>query len=291
MRSQTETILTLEAIEHFLSSLSDKGRSPQTTKAYGSDLREFLKWVSANTHEKRVSLVPGADMSVTESFEVTAMRWLQSQRTIVAPKTTGRRLSSLRSFARWAGYGLVLEDYSPPEAARALPHPIPEGMPGVRRMIEVARGPHQAALVAFGGFVGCRVAETLAIRPADFNFTEMTLEIRGKGDKRRIVPVSPEAWTVVQRAVLDGAVKSMTEPIMPFKDRFARKIVTTLGARAELSRHVSSHDLRATFATELHDRTKNIRLVQELLGHASVTTTELYTAVRLDSMREAVRML
>lgn len=276
MHSSKVTTVTPEVIDSLLNSLCAKGRSENTLKAYRSDLSEFLRWA-----ERPISM---------EEFEDQAMIWLNNNRRIVAPKTTGRRLSSLRCFARWAGQPGLLTEYSAPTPARAMPHPIPEGMDGVRRMIEAAEKINQKAVVAFGGFVGCRIAETLAVTAADFNFGEMTLTIRGKGDKQRIVPVSDEAWTVIQRPVLDTAIRDMNAPVIDYKDRFARKVVTDLGNRADLTRSVSSHDLRATFATAVYDKTKDIRLVQELLGHASSQTTELYTGVKLESMRSAVNL-
>ena len=276
MLSQTATTLTLESIDKHLSSLSEMGRSSQTTKAYGSDLREFLKWC-------KISPLP------MEMYPSMAMSWLNSQRMIVAPKTTGRRLSSLRSFAKWAGMKGCLDEYVAPTPARPMPHPLPEGMEGVRRMIAATNNHSHKAIVALCGMVGTRIAEALTLCPKDFDMEQMTVLIRGKGDKSRIVPVSTEAWSVIQRPVLDRAVfTGMTVPVINYQDRFARKIITDLGVRAGLRRPVSSHDLRMTFGSAVYEKTKDLRATQELVGHASSQTTELYTAVRLDTMRAAV---
>ena len=207
----------------------------------------------------------------------------------MAPKTTSRRLTSLRAFAKWAGWGDMLSDYSAPTAARGIPHPLPEGIDGVHRLIGCTRNEKQKALVALCGLMGCRIAEALAVRPSDFDLHDMTLSIRGKGDKTRIVPVSESAWGVlcspVTRAFVDG-----DREVVGLKDRFARRVITTLGERAGLRRAISSHDLRSTFATAVFDKTKDIRVTQELLGHASVSTTELYTLVGMDKMRSAVEL-
>lgn len=209
----------------------------------------------------------------------------------MAPKTTGRRISSLRSWAKWAGLGVVLDEYVPPSPARPVPHPIPEGMDGVRRMITVAKNTRHKAIVAFGGLCGLRIAETLTVRAMDFDMREMLLTVHGKGDKRRIIPVSPEAWEIVQRPVLDTAAYSgLAAPVIGYQDRFARQIITDLGQQAGLSRPVSSHDLRMTFGSAVYEATKDIRATQELLGHSSAATTELYTMVRVETMREAVRL-
>ena len=76
--------------------------------------------------------------------------------------------------------------------------------------------------------------------------------------------------------------------LVHYEDRSARKCITSLGRKAGLSRAISSHDLRATFATILNDRNVNIRVIQELLGHSSVATTEIYTGVGMQALADAV---
>ncbi len=76
--------------------------------------------------------------------------------------------------------------------------------------------------------------------------------------------------------------------LCPFSDRVARAIVTRLGRLAKLAREISSHDLRATYATIIQSKTKDILVLKELLGHASVTTTQAYPLTSLEAMREAV---
>lgn len=182
----------------------------------------------------------------------------------------------------------MMRDYSAPSPAKSQPHPLPEGMEGVRRLIDVARNDQQRALIALCGMLGCRVAEALSVHPSDFNTGEMLLTIRGKGDKTRVVPISSMAWQVlampVTRAMCEG------RGVIDYKDRFARRVITDLGVKAGLKRHISSHDLRATFATAVYDKTLDLRVTQELLGHSSSQTTELYTGVTADSMRKAVEL-
>lgn len=276
MHSTRATTLTSESIELFRSSLSERGKSTNTVKCYATDLRMFLKGLDSLQ-------VP------QEQFESQAMRWLNETRATTAPKTTCRRLTSLRAFAKWAGWGNVLGEYSPPTPSRGTPHPLPEGIDGVERLLEVCTNDKQRALVALCGYCGLRVAEALAVRPAHFNLTEMTLTVRGKGDRTRVVPVSAKAWEVLARPYIKH-YESRT-PLVGLKDRFARRTITDLGLRAGLTRHISSHDLRSTFGTEVYDKTLDLRATQELLGHQSVETTQLYTAVSMDKMRAAVDAL
>lgn len=155
-------------------------------------------------------------------------------------------------------------------------------------MIAAAKNHEQAALVTLGGFVGCRISESLSLTVNSFDLHDMLVSIRGKGDKTRVVPMSDEAWTHLAPAFALAHLKE-DQRLVSYKDRFARQIVTNLGTRAGLSRKIASHDLRATFATAALDKTNNIRVVQELLGHASSQTTEIYTGIGVAQMREAVQ--
>lgn len=271
------TTLTFAHIAKFQNSLSARGRSAQTVKCYGSDLRVMLEELET----------PSISM---EEFEDTAMEWLQEHRREVAPKTTSRRLTSLRAFAKWAGWGPLLTEYSAPTPARGMPHPLPEGIEGVKRLIAATKYENHQALVTLCGLCGLRVAEALAVKPSHFNHESHTLSIRGKGDKTRIIPVSGTAWGYLVRPVTRAFIEGDRE-VVGLKDRFARRVITELGERAGLQRHISSHDLRATFATAVYDKTRDLRVTQELLGHSSSQTTELYTGITDEKMRKAVEDL
>lgn len=167
---------------------------------------------------------------------------------------------------------------------------MPEGVSGVHRLIDAANHQNHKTLVALCGLVGLRVAEALSVRGNDFNLLEMSLTIRGKGDKTRIVPISESAWNVMALSVAHSRLEE-NQPIVGLKDRFARRVITELGVRAGLQRHISSHDLRATFATAVYDKCLDQRVVQELLGHSSGQTTEVYIGRSADQMRSAVEGL
>jgi site-specific recombinase XerD len=267
------TILTPEAIVAYQQWCTGRGRSHNTVRAYGSDLREFLK---------------SAEGTVTkEEYEELAQAWLNLTRQLVAPSTTARRLTSLKSFAKWAKWGSVLEEYIAPKPGKTVPHPIPEGVDGLFRMIEHAKNVQQEALVALGGLVGLRVGESLSFACQNLDLESMMATIRGKGDKTRTVPMSEQAWNHIAPAYAMAATRD-GQHLITYKDRFARQVITNLGARAGLRRAVRSHDLRATFATAAYDKTGDIRVVQELLGHNSTSTPEVYTGVRIETLREAV---
>lgn len=136
--------------------------------------------------------------------------------------------------------------------------------------------------------MGCRISESIALRPKDFDLEAMTVTIRGKGDKTREVPVSKAAWDAIAVAYINAFLVSSSARLIPLTERAARGVVTRLGKKLGLPRNIASHDLRATFATHILDQTGDIALVQELLGHSNPNTTKSYTLVNRNKMRKAV---
>jgi integrase/recombinase XerC len=276
MQSNRATTLSEESIDRFHSWCSARGKSENTTKAYRSDLKGFL-------------LAVGEFSIPMEEFEELAMSWLNMTRAKSAPKTTQRRLTSLKQFGRWAGLVEPLDDYVAPRPAKTKAHPLKEGMDGARRMIRFAKNDQQVAIVALGAMVGCRISETLSLTIHSFDIPDMSVTIRGKGDKTRIVPVSTEAWEYLIPCY-SKAMTNQGQRLVTYADRTARGIVSDLAAAADLAAPGRSHDLRATFATSVFDQCKNIRVVQELLGHGQVSTTEIYTSARFEQLRKAVEL-
>jgi integrase/recombinase XerD len=277
MRTNPETTPSSESIESFLLSLTARGRSEATIKAYGSDLRLFVEWAGP--------------MPDTQNFEAVAAQWLNTFRPHWSPKTTNRRLTTLRAYARWARMETPdLDDYRPPVPGRAVPHPLPEGIPGVLRIIEACRNDRQRAMVALCGLAGLRLHEALGVQPTSVNVQEMELTVRGKGDKTRVLDIGHPLWVWLSPA-LANCVLERRVYVVDYKDRFARTAITQAAERAGLSRPVSSHDLRATFLTALYDKTLDLRLVQEYAGHASNVTTEVYTGVSRAKTRDAINRI
>lgn len=269
----TERQLSTESVVSYQNSISATGRSTATAKAYGSDLKCLLEWA-------------GRDISLAE-LEATAATWLNETRQEVSPSTTNRRLTAIRGFARWAGLTTCLSEYKPPKGSRAVPHPIPEGMEGVFRMCEEAANDQHRALFAMQGLLGMRVSEALSIRPKDIDVANMQVTVRGKGDVTRTIPLSERAWAFIRPATED-AITTQRPRVLGMSDRGARAAVTATGERLGFQRAISSHDLRATLATGMYDKTKDLRAVQEVLGHASSTTTEIYTMVAMTTMRDGM---
>lgn len=220
-----------------------------------------------------------------QSLESLSAKWLNETRDAASPKTTERRRTSLRTYSKWAKVKKnLLSDYSVPSARKGRPHPLPEGIDGVERMCSSTGDYKRAALYALQGFLGLRVAEALSVHRSNFDLGQMSLTVRGKGDKERTIALSSRAWRWIERAYNEAG----TGPIVGMPDRTARDAITKAGVQLGFARHISSHDLRATAGTALFRKTKDIRLVQDFLGHSSITTTELYVGTSFDDMREGL---
>lgn len=281
MQRHRETTLTQESIVRFQNSLSGRVSSLHTVKAYGSDLKMFLQDLGDTDP---------TPVDIETELEELGLAWLSKNRKTLAPRTTARRLTSLREFTKWSGWPGMFSDFATPRVGRAIPHPLPEGMDGIRRMLRAATdNEKQQAMLALCGMCGLRLHETLELHPNDFIFDRpgaVWLQVRGKGDVVRYVPVSEEAMRYLSAPWVRA--KTGGHLVVPMKDRYARRCVTDLGKRARLQRSVSSHDLRATFATAVYNKTKDKMLVQRLLGHASGHTTEVYIGTDVDVMLAGV---
>lgn len=286
--------LTQGFIDKFLSSLSEKGHPKNTVRAYKSDVMMFLTWTERTPEE--------LNALNQEDLERLMAQYINLHRQTWKPKTTTRKLTALRAWGKHLGYHGVLEGYVAPTPARAQPHPIEEGVSAVRRMIQVASTAEHRALVALCGLAGLRVSETRSVLMGDINLKDRMLYVRGKGSRDRLVPLSHAAWealTDVFNEILIANAPAMEQggfdavkdiPLVMLSDRRAREVITLVAKRAGVKHRVSSHDLRATFATAAYDKTKNLRAVQDLLGHSSSKTTEVYTGISQQRMREAVEL-
>ena len=267
-----ETTLTIASIDKFRTSSIARGRSRHTVRAYSSDLRGLLEWAESVTHDE---------------FDEVACEYLTETRADAAAKTTMRRRSAFKAYARWARFPVPdLDDYRAPTPAKVVPHPLPEGIEGVKRLMAVCSTDEERLLIGLCGMEGLRISEALAVTWADVDVPNLLLKVRGKGDKGRVLPLNKSLLPLMAWLAHDRP----HDPLVAMPDRTARRCITRMGRDARLKRPISSHDLRATFATAAYDKTKDIRVVQELLGHADSRTTEGYIGVRIDAMRDAANL-
>lgn len=263
-------IISADTLDQFEESLSARGLSGGTVLKYGRNIREFAEWVSGQPER---------------ACGDQLVRWVSEVRESGAAASTVRlKLAAARAFGKFADEHVG--QYKVPPLPPATPHPLPGGIADVRRMLAVADG-IERHVVALGGLAGMRVEEIVNITrdQAAFLGGKQYLKIFGKGGKVRMVPVSSELAVIL-------AEMPSTGRLVPLSNSGARAMVTRVARRAGVVGHdggeVSSHDLRATFATTVYRNTKDIRLVQELLGHSSITTTQIYVGVDADDKLKGV---
>ncbi len=265
----------------------ERGASRATCDAYRRDLVQFFDFLQDATIE-----FPG---SVTEGVIADFMMELQNRG--LRQNSLARKTSSLRHFYRY----LLMEEYVTTDPTRLLRTPSPPkrfkgalNVEEVDRLIEATdRESNPAfrlrdrAMFELLYATGLRVSELLHLRPGDLNFQFKFLRTVGKGNKERLVPFHDRA----ERAVLDYLEQG--RPVLSrrrvadtlFVNRFGRplsrmgfwKILRKYGLLAGITAELTPHTLRHSFASHLLANGVDLRILQELLGHASITTTEIYT--------------
>ena len=282
----------------WLSSLKHERRaSPNTLRAYGDDVTRFLAFqrehLGGTVTEHALSKLRPADIRAfiaTRRGEGLGAGGVQ------------RALAAIRSFYKFLAREGILENAAPravrtPRIKRGLPRPLSEA-DAARAIAEAGEhnvewlAARDTALLTLLYGAGLRVSEALSLKRGDVPLGE-TLTILGKGRKERVVPVLP----VVRDAIGDyaGKLPFTGAPSAPLfvsrrgnamSPREAQALMQNLRGRLGLSERATPHALRHSFATHLLQGGGDLRSVQELLGHASLSTTQTYTAVDVRQLME-----
>ncbi len=292
-----------DALEGWLTHIAAlDGASANTVAAYSGDLRGFLVFVTQHHGE---SLGTGALGRLT----VSDMRaWMAHERGRgVSARSLARSLSAVKSFTRWLA---EREGFDPtailsarsPRYQRRLPRPLSED--AAREVLGTvgaqAREPwiaaRDAAVLTLLWGCGLRISEALALDGADHPLPE-TLRVAGKGGRERLVPVLPAARdAVAQYAALCPYPVEAQAPLFRgtrggrLSPRTIQHVMAAVRAQLGLPATATPHALRHSFATHLLDAGGDLRAIQELLGHASLSTTQSYTAVDAARLVEVYRM-
>ena len=292
------------AATSFLNHLQiERGLAANSIAAYRRDLSKFAKFLGS---KPLADVVPE---TITE-FETT----LREAKLSVA--SINRVDSTLRSFFKHLqqeyGYADPTLEISPKKSARRLPKALTIAQ--IVSMIDAALRDGQPITVRDQAMLellyssGARVSELIGINMNDLSTIETddgvitTLKLRGKGSKERIVPLGSFAAKAIENYMVrvrpDLAAKSSkTTSALFLNSRGSRisrqsawQMVLDAAEAAGVTEHVSPHVFRHSYATHLLDGGADIRVVQELLGHASVTTTQIYTLITIDKVRESYSM-
>ena len=292
------------AATSFLNHLQiERGLAANSIAAYRRDLIKFANFLGSKP-------LSDVDPEAISQFETSLREAKLSNASI------SRVESTLRSFFKHLqqeyGYADPTLEISPKKSARRLPKALTIAQ--IVSMIDAALRDGQPTTVRDQAMLellyssGARVSELIGINVNDLSTVETddgiitTLKLRGKGSKERIVPLGSFASKAIENYMVrvrpDLAAKSAkTTPALFLNSRGSRisrqsawQMVLDAAEAAGVTEHVSPHVFRHSYATHLLDGGADIRVVQELLGHASVTTTQIYTLITIDKVRESYSM-
>lgn len=286
------------ALERYLRHVTiERGLAAHTLAAYRRDLDAYVAWLSAR----------GIDD--TAQIDAAAISAFIAERSSAIPMPAASSIARLQSSVRgWHRFlvreGIDADDPSarlrPPKLGRTLPKALT--IDQVERLLaapspDEASGIRDRALLELLYATGARVSEAVSLDVDDLAHGEI-LRLRGKGAKERIVPIGSYARAAVDayltrvRPELAARGRASAKLFLgvrgaPLSRQSAWLILRDAAEKAQISVDVSPHTLRHSFATHLLQGGADVRVVQELLGHASVATTQIYTHVTVDALRDA----
>jgi integrase/recombinase XerD len=277
----------------------ERGLSRHTMSAYERDLHRYARFMAGRgVHDpESVQLSDMADFAV-------AIATGSDGGQVLGQSSVARTVVAVRGFHRFClAEGLSSHDpgtdWQPPAVPRRLPKALAYDQ--VAALIESAGVGSDAvalrdvALIEILYGTGARVDEAVGLDRDDVDLDGRILLVRGKGGKQRLLPLGGAAVAAVEAYLVRGRevfTRGRTPAVFVNSrgNRLSRQsawaIVATAARRAGIPTPVSPHTLRHSFATHLVERGADVRVVQELLGHASVTTTQIYTRVTVDTLRE-----
>jgi len=282
-----------QAVERLLRQLAiERGLSKHTVAAYRRDLTGYLEVLEARGV---------TDASAISGDDVAAFRSSLADRGLAA-SSVARHLSAVKALHRWlVDERVAADDVAKDQRPPKLPSRLPKGISvsQMQRLLDTVVGDDPAslrdrALLELLYATGARISELISLDVDDIG--ESLVKVTGKGGKQRLVPVgsfaraATDAWLVRGRAAL--AANGRGTPALLLGARGGRlsrqaawEVIQRVAEEAEVP-HVSPHTFRHSFATHLLEGGADVRVVQELLGHASVATTQIYTHVTADTLRD-----
>lgn len=300
-------------VEWYLSDLSvAKGASPNTLSNYARDLNRYGEFV-VEAQKCGADAAPDwtqIDSGQIESF-LTHLGTGNEAHPPLAPSSISRSLSAVKSFHKWLlREGITSEN---PAATlkspkRSMPLPKALSVEEVGRLLDAVSNPDDVALLRDSALLeflyasGARVSEAIRVTADDLDFDDEFTVVRlfGKGRKQRLVPLGSHAVQAMNAYVTRArpvlATKGIGVPELflnlrgrPLSRQSAWEIIDRAAKRANIRTAVSPHTLRHSFATHLLEGGASIREVQELLGHSSVSTTQIYTKLSPALLSEVYR--
>ncbi|GAA5175419.1 site-specific tyrosine recombinase XerD [Pseudonocardia eucalypti] len=290
-----------DAVRGYLDHLVvERGVADNTLRSYRRDLTRYTGYLARHD----IHQLNGVTEAVVTDF-LASLREGDGENPPLATSSAARTLVAVRGLHKFA----TLDGVTPTDVARevhppAPPRRLPKALPldRVERLLEACGrddplGLRDRALLELLYSTGARISEAVGLDLDDVDLTGRAALLSGKGGKQRMVPVGRPAVAALDayrvRARPGLAIRGRGTPALFLNARGGRlsrqsawTVLRTAAERAKITEPVSPHTLRHSFATHLLEGGADVRVVQELLGHASVTTTQVYTLVTVDSLRE-----
>lgn len=270
----------------------ERGLAENTIASYTQDLVRFLDFLDTR------NLVP------SEVSQEDIMDYIASLRGALSVRSIARNLSSLKSFFRF----LVSDGKIESNPARLLNTPkLPKRLPGVLGPGEVEtllcqpdsadpRGQRDKAMLELLYATGLRVSELVGLKMVNINLEAGYVRTLGKGSKERMVPMGAKAMEALKAYIGDGRVRLLKKKNAPYLFLNARvkplsrqgfwKIIKRYGIKAGIRKEITPHLLRHSFASHLLEYGADLRAVQIMLGHADISTTQIYTHVTRERLKQ-----
>jgi len=283
--------------------LNTKQYSQNTVTAYNTDIADFLNFFT------RFNGAPATISDIKDADTLVFRSWLSDRaKRNLSAKSSARALSSLRSFYKYLAkhknipndaIGLISSPKIPRKLSKAIETTDISDMHDAIRVIDsqepwIAARDWALVVLIFG--CGLRISEALNIKNQDIINHPESLHIVGKGSKERIVPVLPAVYTALDKYIKirpcgndinDCVFRSVRG--LPMSPRMAEKVIENLRRYLQLPDYVTPHALRHTFATALLAGGADLRSIQELLGHSSLSTTQLYTKINMTDIMDVYK--
>ena len=282
------------AVSRFLDAVwLERGLSPNTLAAYRADLTALSRWLAERS-------IPMMSTSRADLQDFIAWRVHAGAR----PRSTARQLSSFRRFFRYlVREGVVREDptaqIAMPKIGRSLPKSLTEEEVEALLSAPVVSDPlgnRDRAMLEVLYATGLRVSELVNLRHGQVNINQGVIRILGKGNRERLIPLGEEAmrWLTefANGARSEILLERQTDYLFPTRrgDRMTRQafwhIIKRYARKSNISKELSPHTLRHAFATHLLNHGADLRVVQMLLGHSDLSTTQIYTHVARERLKE-----
>ncbi len=282
------------ALERFLDAIwMERGLSKNTLAAYRADLNSLSRWLTS-----RGKMLPEGERS--DLLDYIAWRVEMGAR----PRSTARQLSSFRRFFRYmVREGVLSVDptarISMPKVGRPLPKALPEE--DVEALLEAPDvkdplGHRDRTMLEVLYATGLRVTELVSLRLSQININQGVVRIVGKGGRERLIPLGEESIEWLQDFIagprMEILLERQTDYLFPTRrgDRMTRQafwhIIKRYAEKADISSSLSPHTLRHAFATHLLNHGADLRVVQMLLGHSDLSTTQIYTHVARERLKD-----